>query len=328
MHLQSIVNCPISDLGSLNPAFSKVFIPDSELGAIPQGVTSQFLENAQVYHDKYFVTKFTDWLLSNALKHVHFDTEAPAVLDIGSGSGQTVMSIINSIKNVQVLATDISPNLLAILQSMLAERKLQDRVATICLDLNKPWFHGQPFDLAVGKAILHHLFVPESLIVQVYTSVKPGGSMIFFEPFEPGNAMLAVILQHILNVSDRTPALNKHMRAFLTRRITVTKIMRCENKSVEDYANVDDKIMFTRTYFERIAATLKASVTIYPVNNVVNPFKESLTTTFRIALGKGPEVLPDWAWAIMAQAEERMSADCKADLLMTGCVIFTKPLSN
>jgi 2-polyprenyl-3-methyl-5-hydroxy-6-metoxy-1,4-benzoquinol methylase len=313
------------DMGADNPEFAGVFIPKTQRGVVSAGVTSQFLENAEVYHQKYFATAYTDWLIGNTKKLIRVPATGASILDIGSGSGPSVFSLLTAFDDCNIVATDISPQLLSILQRMLALRGVQDRVVTCCLDLNKPIFRGQPFDLAIGKAILHHLFEPEILITQVFASIKPGGSLVFYEPFETGMAALAMVLRQILASPLAQTEMTQHMRAFLTRRIAVARVMRCEPKDPEKFADVDDKIAFTRVYFQRIADRLGAALQVYPVNNTRHPFRDSMRTTFRIALGKGEDILPDWAWKIIDDAERAVSEDFMMDCMMTGCVIFTKP---
>ncbi len=149
--VERIVDVPLVDLGFAgSPQFSGILAPRDFQTTSP-GVTSQFLGDGENYHKKYFNTDHTTWLIKSALKAINAGDQASLVLDIGSGSGPTVLSLHELLPQAHVVATDISPNLLAILRSTLATKGDIDRCTTLCLDLNKRWFTGQPFDLAIGQ---------------------------------------------------------------------------------------------------------------------------------------------------------------------------------
>ena len=136
------------------------------------------------------------------------------ILDIGSGSGPSVFALMDIFPHTHIVATDISPNLLAILRGALAEKHKTTSCTTICLDLNRRWFKGQPFDLAIGSAILHHLFQPQRLVEQVFSVIRPGGAIVFFEPFEPGYTVMAMIYRAILSHANFANPLNGNFTIF------------------------------------------------------------------------------------------------------------------
>src|SRR5262249_23606122 len=152
--IERIVGVPLVELRVAGgPQVSGIFAP-RDFPVTSPGVTSQILEDAETYHNKYFNTDHTTWLIKSALKAINITHRADLVLDIGSGSGPTVLSLHELFPAAHVVATDISPDLLAILRSILATKGTVDRCTTLCLDLNKRWFRGQLFDLAIGSAIL------------------------------------------------------------------------------------------------------------------------------------------------------------------------------
>lgn len=59
----------------------------------PEGVTDQFMENAETYHARYYDNKSWTNLLCRALEKSCIDRSLPLrILDIGSGSGNTVFA--------------------------------------------------------------------------------------------------------------------------------------------------------------------------------------------------------------------------------------------
>jgi len=325
MDPQQIFRCKLADLGDIKNDFRGILAPESEVESIPKGVTAQFTDNAELYHQRYFSTDQTDWLLRNTFARIRAPEVRPLILDIGSGSGSTVISLLKMFRDSHIVASDVSAELLSLLRAALRRADSEQNVTTVRLDLNKNWFHEELFDFAVGKAILHHLFDPALLVEQVFKAVKPGGSLVFYEPFEPGNAMLALVLRQIVDAANSNQHMEANVLKYLEQRIGVVQVMRCEEKAIVKYANIDDKWMFTRSYFDRVAKRIGADrLIIYPTSKTNTPFQEAITTWLRIGLGRSPDAVPQWAWDLVHRAEDELSVDCKEDILMTGCIIFTK----
>jgi SAM-dependent methyltransferase len=196
-------------------------------------------------------------------------------------------------------------------------------VVPVCLDLNKPWFKDERFDLVVGRAILHHLFEPDLLISNVYRSLKSGGSIIFFEPYECGGAMFALLIELIVATSHRLPGISKDMREHLERM--VLEHQSCEPKPIDQYANVDDKWNFTRAYFSRIADSLRAELKVYSLYGSSTPFSGELAFRLKAGIGAEKDALPSWVWELLDRWEKRISQDAKDDMSIAVGIIFTKP---
>jgi SAM-dependent methyltransferase len=321
--LASVMECDLVDFGqSIGGSRARIFMPEDEVGKVPPGVTAQFLADADTYHQKYYNTDHSEWLLRNALAYVGGLSPNPVILDVGSGSGSSVISMLNVLERPTIVASDISPTLLQKLQSILNAHPKGDLVSNVCLDLNKPRFKKDKFDLAIGSAILHHLFDPEIIVSNVYQAVKPGGSLIFFEPFELGYDVLSLLFEMILEASHRMPGLEPAVRQFLERSIENVQV--CEPKPEAEYVDIDDKWTFTRSYFERMAERLGASLTIYPLYDTGAAFTGEIDTLLRLGLGADKAALPDWAWAIVNRWEKRISADAKRELFFAGGVVLTK----
>ena len=197
--IERIMSVPVADLGTIeDPRFSGVLVPANEPWKIGPGVTTQFLDGAEAHHEKYFDIDYLRYLIDGAMDALAIQGRKDLILDIGSGSGPSVFALIDRFPRGHIVATDISPNLLAILRRALAERGKVDSCTTLCLDLNWRWFKDQSFDLAIGSAVLHHLFEPHRLIEEVFAALRPGAAVVFYEPFEPGYAMMALIYRTIL----------------------------------------------------------------------------------------------------------------------------------
>src|SRR5207248_9280280 len=92
------------------------------------------------------------------------------VIDIGSGSGNSVIPLADRFPDADIVATDISPQLLAILRDFL-QRRTEDtrRFSLVCVDAASARYNEGVADLIVGAAILHHILDP----ARVLATCKP-----------------------------------------------------------------------------------------------------------------------------------------------------------
>src|SRR5208283_4338011 len=150
MDLAAVFAEPLVDLGAETAAFEGIYTPRSFHGASKVGVTAQFLEHAEQYHRSYFDTGYWNFLLGNALAAAG-NPEAPErIIDIGSGSGNSVIPLADRFPNAEIVATDISPQLLAILRDFL--RKRSDghrRFGLVCVDATAACYEPEVVNLAV-----------------------------------------------------------------------------------------------------------------------------------------------------------------------------------
>ncbi len=99
-------------------------------------------------------------------------------LDLGCGSGQLSLPLSKKVKSV--LAVDISPRMIELLQSKLSEGgigNVQARVASI-QELD---FSEGSFDLIVSNYALHHLSDDQKrwIVAQAFRWLRPKGRMVF-----------------------------------------------------------------------------------------------------------------------------------------------------
>src|SRR5207244_8311540 len=83
------------------------------------GVTAQFLEEAGTYHQRYTAHGYFRNLIEAAVRRAGIG-EVHAVLDLGSGSGNSVVPALELFPTADIVAVDISPQLLAILKQFVA----------------------------------------------------------------------------------------------------------------------------------------------------------------------------------------------------------------
>jgi len=290
------------------------------------GVTDQFLEDAAVYHQKYTDHQHWSELLSNAFSRTSLAAgeRAPLnVLEIGCGSGNTAIPLLKLLPESRIVASDISPQLLAILRDHVcdADRK---RLMLLAMDASRGHFTAGSFDIVIGAAILHHILDPSDTIGACYQGLKPGGHAIFFEPFEAGHFVLRLLYEQLL---ERRNELNLSAEVAEVLRVVIVDcdVRKGSDKSAEICALLDDKWLFTREYFEQQKQKHGYSgLSIHRMYGGGARFSGELRTHVRLHLGAGPEAVSAEVWKFVREFESKMSAELYSDLMIEGCVILTK----
>jgi SAM-dependent methyltransferase len=325
--LRSLIAVPLRDLGEQDAAYHGILAPHEHLDRVAGGVTSQFLEDADAYHGRYFNTDYWSSLITTALRRAAGEgarsLDVHSILDVGSGSGNTVFPLIKLFPDARIAACDISAPLLRLLGHALREQGHAQAVGLACLDLNRKWFKPGTFDLAIGGAILHHLFDPAVLIEEVFRAVRPGGAAIYFEPFEIGHKLLALIYRQILDAAPSRGGLSERPTQFLQNRIDEFALRTGTSKPAETYARVDDKWLFTRSFFEGVAKQIGAKELItYPLHGSEDVFVPKIRFELQCGAGLEPDALPPWAWDIAARTQAMFSAEVRDEIPVEGCVMF------
>ena len=300
-------------------SFDPVFDP-----AHAAGVTDQFLENAAVYHRKY--TDHFRWrlLLSHAFIRAGVDQDQQfSVLDVGSGSGNTVLPLLQLLPHGSVVANDISPQLLAMLRDQLNESDRR-RTLLISMDAAERNFNPGAFDLSVGAAILHHIIDPSNTIGSCFAALREGGHAIFFEPFEEGYLLLRLLYEELI-ANRRELSLSDSVVSVFQAIIRDVEVRTGSDKSAPIYQVIDDKWSFTRTYFEQQKQKYGYSrLRIYPLDTSPTQFSSQVRTHLRLCLNAGDEAMAPAAWQYIHAFQRKLSREFASEILMEACVILTK----
>jgi SAM-dependent methyltransferase len=112
-------------------------------------------------------------------------------LEIGSGTGYFSLNLMRLGLFERLVATDISPGMLAELRSTAARLGLE--VRTEATDAERLPFEDRSFDLALGHAVLHHLPDLQTGLEELRRVLRPGGTIIFCgEPSRYGDLLASV----------------------------------------------------------------------------------------------------------------------------------------
>ena len=117
-------------------------------------------------------------LLVDALKL----KEGDVVADIGAGSGYFAWRFAKQVgESGKVLAVDIQPEMLEILDQQMEKRGVADRVEGILGTITDPNLPPSSTDLAIMIDVYHELSHPYEMTVKMVEGLKPGGRLVFVE---------------------------------------------------------------------------------------------------------------------------------------------------
>jgi ubiquinone/menaquinone biosynthesis C-methylase UbiE len=330
MNLGEVFAEPLVRLDAGDPALAGIQTPGSALGAVKLGVTAQFLERADEYHRNYLNVDYWRFLLNRAFQTIGEMPEPSLIIDIGSGSGNSVIPLADRFPRANIVATDISPQLLAILRDFLDKRDDSTesesgdrRFALVCVDAAAASYRPGVADLAVGAAILHHILDPAKVLASCHRALKPGGWAIFFEPFEAGNTIVRMTYERIL--ARASVAESETVALRLLQRMVADYTVRQRARADPVFLGLDDKWMFTRTYFERIRDEQGwAELVTYALNVCPTMLRNQAEVHLKLGAQLLPSALPDWAWAIVDETDAAISDDLRQEWAQEAAVMFRK----
>ena len=170
---------PLVDSGDCEAeAFRGVLTPKDEVGQQRRGVNAVFLENAEAYYKKYQGFAYWKMLLVKALDRVKV-VDPEIVVEYGCGFGNATLPMLDILPGSRIIASDISPNLLAILDGLLVSRHLKKRCVAVAMDAHKPYIsaNGRPHIWGCHHAPLGRA---ECLHRQRATCAQAGGLGVLF----------------------------------------------------------------------------------------------------------------------------------------------------
>lgn len=354
---------PLVDLGDVRPEYRGIWSPSYDDQLIQQFIHQFFQENAAVYAARYQSTPHWCNLIRQAQQHFQLDTPRPLILDIGSGAGNSVFPLLDLYPEASVVASDLSVPLLKMLKDHLEKHYAGRDWRVMQLNAEQLIFEDNQFDLVCGGSILHHLFQPERTLAECARILKPGGAAIFFEPFEVGNQVLALMYRHLLEMNQRRliwvatrqlpPQANwQSLSGWLTwlrwaknwlfplriRRPMRRTVARFLANACHEYqlrkgrgtdpavlAQMEDKLLFTRGFFEQQAAAAGfETVVVQSINHQDQQFSLQVQVMLRLGLDEGPSALPAWAWDYLRQMDGHFSRELMPELLCEGLVVLKK----
>jgi SAM-dependent methyltransferase len=130
--------------------------------------------DAEVLHS--YLSELTAWVHELAA-----DPSARRILDLGSGTGTGTFALLTRFELANVIAVDLSAQLLDRLMDKARALGVADRIRTVQADLDVEWPALDIVDLAWASSSLHHVADPDRVLTEVFAALRPGGLLVVAE---------------------------------------------------------------------------------------------------------------------------------------------------
>jgi len=291
------------------------------------GVGSQFLENAATYDARYFDIDASARKIDLALDRAGIiRSNVKMIMDVGSGSGNSVFALAHIFPQARIVASDLSPDMVAIMRHRAIQRGVDDRVAVMVADASRLEPLPETFDVIMGSSMLHHLIDPFSALGRLLAGLRPGGIAVFYEPFQAGNLILRQVLGEIVRRAPYHGDIAPETLEFIRVCILGLDLMFEEPRVHPVLPTLDDKWQFTRAQFSDAARRLGLPAPlISTTNDPEKAWEGRLTDLLRSGTGR-IETWPDWVIEVLRSADRHVSPALREEMLMEGEIIFRGPV--
>lgn len=130
--------------------------------------------DAEVLHR--YLSELTAWVHELAA-----DLPRHRILDLGSGTGTGALALVQRFEGADVIALDISAQMLDRLNDKARDLGVTDRIRTVQADLDAVWPAIDTVDLVWASNSLHHMADPDRVLTQVFATIHPGGLLVVAE---------------------------------------------------------------------------------------------------------------------------------------------------
>ncbi|MGW1059860.1 class I SAM-dependent methyltransferase [Micromonospora rubida] len=107
--------------------------------------------------------------------------DRPRIIDVGAGTGTGSLALARHLPDAEVIAVDLSDEMLEHLRHKAQASGVADRIRTVQADLDQPWPDLGPADLVWASASLHHMADPVRTLAQALAALRPGGVLVATE---------------------------------------------------------------------------------------------------------------------------------------------------
>lgn len=287
-----------------------------------KGLGDQFITGASDYDDRYVDVEPMIRKLSGSVEISGFlPPPKMKILDIGCGSGNATMALANMFPHAEIVATDLSPNLLEILAKKAERFGLQDRVTCVVADASAIKLKPGSFDIVCGSSMLHHLVDPETVLNGYIESLNPNGIGMFFEPFHAGNFVIRQVIIGLRHLAKYHGGVEDEDLASLDRFVFGIDFVTQTDRSHPVLKELDDKWLFSKEMFRRVAKRFDKEAVIYTANPASEGYKDKIGSMLYSVSGRRVE-WPAWALEFFADIDSAEKGELADDILMEGCTVF------
>ncbi len=107
------------------------------------------------------------------------------VLDIGTGTAQIPILMLERESTIKIVATDLAQEMLRVAARNLAASKVGARCQLVRMDVKALRLPAQKFDLVICNSTIHHIPDPQVVFKEIARVVKPTGGILVRDLFRP-----------------------------------------------------------------------------------------------------------------------------------------------
>ena len=119
------------------------------------------------------------------------------IIDIGCGTGDIALQIVQKYKNVQVVACDFTPGMLYVAR----QRKTSDKVAWVIADAMALPFVDDTFDRAISGFLLRNAMDTRLALSEQFRILRSDGIVVSLDTTPPGSGLLKPLIRVYLHFS-------------------------------------------------------------------------------------------------------------------------------
>ena len=150
---------------------------------------------APVYDRLNHILSFgMDFSWRHRITHLIDNEKKLRILDLASGSGDLLISILKSNPNItEAIGLDISENMLAISQKKIARHNLSGKVKLICADADSTGLSDNAFDYVTMGFGIRNTPDASKTLSEIFRLLKSGGTALILEFSIPSNRLLKYV---------------------------------------------------------------------------------------------------------------------------------------
>ncbi len=139
------------------------------------------LENAQRYAEG--AEKASKMRFRGFLKKLNALGIQGNYLEVGAGAGTLAADICESNKNIDVLALDVSPDMVTVANQIIKKKNLDSRIKCISGNIEDEEFASSlgKFDLVYTTFTLHHFEDPKRAVINMFGCLKDDGVLLIYD---------------------------------------------------------------------------------------------------------------------------------------------------
>jgi protein-L-isoaspartate O-methyltransferase len=103
------------------------------------------------------------------------------VAEVGAGSGYISQLLAQQVPQGKVLAIDLQPEMIELLQKRIAQSKMTNMAPQLATDETNPGLLPNSIDLALMVDAYHEFSYPQEVMTNIVAALKPGGRVVLTE---------------------------------------------------------------------------------------------------------------------------------------------------